>query len=188
MPTLFLASTSPRRRALLADACVEFTCIAPGPEEPGQGRPDQRAMFRARGKALGARAPWCDGLILGVDTVVDLDGEEFGRPVDRNAARATLRTLSGRTHQVHTGHCLCRPDGGTVEALASSRVRCHPISPDELESYLDGGGWQGKAGAYGIQDAGAGFVELVEGDLDTVIGLSVAAVRGLLERIPDGAE
>ena len=183
-----MASTSPRRRTLLADAGIGFACIAPGSEEPGEGRPDQRAMLRARSKAAGARAPDCEGLILGVDTVVDLDGEEFGTPADRDAARATLRTLSGRTHLVHTGHCLRRGDGRSMEALASSRVRCSSISPDELESYLDGGGWQGKAGAYGIQNAGTGFVELVEGDLDTVIGLSVAAVQGLLKRMQDGVE
>lgn len=179
MRTLLLASTSPRRRDLLAEAGLEFTVIPPGPEARGRGRPDQLALLRARGKASGVVVD--EGLILGVDTVVDLDGEELGKPADRDAARTMLQRLSGKTHLVHTGHCLLsRPDGSRAEALSTSTVSVRAIPPSELEAFLDGGTWRGKAGAYGIQDPGTEFVELVAGDLDTVVGLSVAAVRDLV--------
>ena len=142
--------------------------------------------MRARAKATGApQAPV--GLILGADTVVDLDGDELGKPADRDAARAMLQRLSDRTHRVHTGHCLWhKASGTTATALTTAQVRCCSLTADELEAYLERGTWSGKAGAYGIQDPGTPFLELLEGDLDTVIGLSISTVRELLKQMENG--
>ena len=176
---LWLASTSPRRRDLLRAAGVAFELAVPGPEPEGAGEPLERAMARARAKA--ERAAAGDGLVLGVDTVVALGGEEFGQPADRDAARATLLRLSGREHDVHTAHCLLeRGSQRRAEAVASARVRCAPLESAQLERYLASGAWKGKAGGYGIQDPECDFMELVAGDRDTVIGLSVRCVRHLL--------
>ena len=183
MPTLYLASTSPRRKSLLTEAGIEFALIVPGPEGSEPGPPDQQAMLRARAKALGVPEPPA-GLILGADTVVDLDGQELGKPADRDAARAMLARLSDRTHRVHTGHCIWhKARGETATALTTAQVCCGPIAADELESYLERGTWSDKAGAYGIQDPGASFLKLVKGDLDTVMGLSITAVRELLGQL-----
>jgi septum formation protein len=176
---LWLASTSPRRRELLRAAGIAFELAVPGPEPEGAGPPVQRAALRARAKAEHAVA--AGGFVLGVDTVVALDGVEAGQPADADAARATLQRLAGREHEVHTAHCLLARDRGRrVEAVASARVRCAPLSPARLERYLATGAWRGKAGAYGIQDPECDFMELVAGERDAVIGLSVRCVRELL--------
>src|SRR5690606_27422631 len=118
---------------------------------------------------------------LGVDTVVDLDGEEFGQADSPDAARAMLERLAGRDHLVHTGHCLVRTtDGARFTELTTAAVRFLPLDAAALDRYVASGLWRGKAGAYGIQDADATFARLVRGDLDTVVGLSVRAVRTLL--------
>lgn len=92
-----------------------------------------------------------------------------------------LRQLSGRTHTVQTAHCLLDLGSGAVlEAVTTSTVRCRSLGAKEIAAYLATAEWQDKAGAYGIQEAAGDFMELVSGDLDTVIGLSVARVRDLL--------
>lgn len=189
VPALLLASTSPRRRQLLTAAGIAFALCEPGPEyEAGgdfdhgeTGRPEQLAAARARRKAQGATGTPRGGLVLGVDTVVDLDGLELGKAQDREQAERSLRRLLGREHAVHTAHCLVRTDDGWCsERLTTARVRFAAASDAELARYLDSEHWRGKAGAYGIQDEAQSFIELAHGELDTVIGLSIAAVRELL--------
>lgn len=184
-PQLVLASTSPRRSALLREAGIAFVLGAPGPEPDGHGTPIELAALRAREKAVGAAPPPGVTLpILGVDTVVELDGREFGKAADRRQAAAMLRALSGRIHRVHTAHCLVDPRRGLrLEAIATAAVACRAPGERELEDYLDSGQWRGKAGAYGIQDDAQSFLTLHEGAFDTVVGLHVAAVRDLLARL-----
>lgn len=187
---LYLASTSPRRRDLLQSAGLRFALCDPGPEyEPGAageheseaGDPAAHALARARRKGLGARPPQPTVPVLAVDTVVDLDGVELGKPRDRAAAERMLRRLFGRTHRVHTAHSLSLPAiGWHAERLASATVRCEAPPEDELRRYLDSDQWVGKAGSYGLQDPAQGFFVLREGAFDTVVGLHVAAVRELL--------
>lgn len=190
---LYLASTSPRRRALLEQAGIRFALCEPGPEylpgaagefasEPGE--PAAHAVERAARKALGAIAPDPLVPVLAVDTVVDLDGEELGKPADRDQAERMLRRLAGRQHAVHTAHCLWLPaSGARREALHSSVVACGPLDAERLARYLDSGQWRGKAGSYGMQDDAQDFFRLVEGAFDTVVGLHVPAVRALLARL-----
>ena len=178
--SLHLASTSPRRRQLLAEAGVDFRLHPPGEEPRGAGSPDHLAALRARAKATGA--PAAPGPILGVDTVVAVDDLELGKPCDRAAAEAMLHRLGGREHRVWTGHCLVLPGSRRcLERLVGARVRFQALDEAARAAFLDSGTWRGKAGGYGIQDPEAWFAELVEGDLDTVIGLHVATVRELLE-------
>lgn len=133
------------------------------------------------------------GLVLGVDTIVvvgrfrddpmdDEAGEVLGKPADRAAAAAMLERLAGRDHVVLTAHCIVDTRSRAVAAAcASARVSCEALSADQIERYLAGGEWFDKAGGYGIQgDAGA-FMRVVEGEVDTVIGLNVATVRRLIE-------
>lgn len=187
---LYLASTSPRRRELLTQAGFTFELCAPGPEyttagtdehSTQAGDPAQHALDRAIRKAVGAQPRERAVPVLGVDTVVDLDGEELGKPRTRAAARAMLLRLAGRQHLVHTAHCLFVPaTGWRATRLARGVVACGRPDPTDLNAYVDSDEWQGKAGSYGIQDDSQGFLTLVEGSLDTVVGLHVAAVRDLL--------
>ena len=179
--TLYLASSSPRRRDLLDCAQIPFVLHPPGPEPVGEGSPRALAILRARSKATEAPAPNSPGVILGVDTVVDLDSAEMGKPVDASAAAAMLRRLSGREHRVLTAHCLFdTQSGGVREECVESVVRCDSLAEQQLATYLDSGDWADKAGGYGIQSVAGSFMHLVSGDLDTVIGLHVASVRRLL--------
>jgi septum formation protein len=190
VPDLYLASTSPRRKALLAAACITFALCEPGPEYlPGSGDehtsvlgdPVALAAERARRKGLGAEPPDPGRPVLAVDTVVDLDGVEFGKPSDRVHAERMLRQLAGRMHRVHTAHCLSLPSRGLyVEEVSHATVRCGPVVEASLQHYLDSGQWRGKAGSYGMQDDAQDFFALVDGAFDTVVGLHVPAVHRLL--------
>lgn len=183
---LYLASTSPRRANLLEAAGISFRLHPPGPETEGGARnPQDEAAARARQKALKAQRPQGPGHLLAVDTVVALDGRILGKATGQAEAEAMLRQLSGRTHAVHTAHCLVDlRSGAVVEAVTTAVVRCRPLDEGrELAAYLATGEWRDKAGAYGIQGAAGDFMELAAGDLDTVIGLSVSKVRELLRGV-----
>jgi len=190
VPDLYLASTSPRRRALLHGAGILFELCEPGPEyvdagtdEHGSqaGDPVAHALERAVRKATGAASPNPRVPVLGVDTVVDLDGEELGKPRSREHAEQMLRRLAGRRHRVHTAHCLFVPAGAFCETLLThATVRCGVPTDEELRRYLDSEEWRGKAGSYGIQDGSQHFLAVDDGAFDTVLGMHVPAVRELL--------
>jgi septum formation protein len=183
---LYLASTSPRRTELLTAAGISHVVIEPGPEAaPKKGEsPAQVARKRAASKAHGAQPPGRPGWVLGVDTVVACGGVVYGKPDDAADARRILLALAAAgSHEVHTALCL-RPHPArrrlAVEGAALSIVRCAAMTHEQLEAYLAGGSWRGKAGAYGLQDEGGRFMALVDGDRDTVIGLPVRRLRALL--------
>lgn len=178
---LYLASTSPRRSELLRAAGIRFALHPPGHEPEGHGTPLDRAAQRARAKATDAVPPVGEGAILGVDTLVIVDDQELGKPRDRAAAAAMLELMADRDHQVVTAHCLFAPaTGKVIEEMVASTVRCAALGPETIGSYLDTDDWTDKAGGYGIQSAAGAFMTLVEGALDTVIGLHVPAVRRLM--------
>lgn len=190
---LYLASTSPRRRVLLAQAGLRFALCEPGPEyAPGGGHehasesgdPRQLAIERATRKGEGAAVPDVNVPVLAVDTVVDLEGLELGKPRDAGDAEGMLRRLAGRSHRVHTAHYLRHAASGRCGLrVASAEVVCGELDPEELRRYLASGQWRGKAGSYGLQDDGQTFFRVVQGSFDTVVGLHVAAVRELLARL-----
>ncbi len=150
-------------------------------EELSAGKPEAVALENARRKAdavaaqLGRRPP---RRVLGVDTVVALDGEVFGKPADADEAVATLTRLSGRTHRVISGLVL-RPDG---ERTATTRVTFRALTSDQVARYVALGEWRDRAGGYAIQERGAWLVERIDGDYANVVGLPVAA---LLDLAPD---
>lgn len=189
---LQLASTSPRRRDLLNAAGLRFALCAPGPEyqDGGDehasvaGDPRAHAIARATRKGEGAVPVDPDAPILAVDTVVDLDGRELGKPRDLAEAEAMLAALAGRAHRVHTAHFL-RHDASDFRGLrvATSEVVCGVPDAAALQRYLASGQWRGKAGSYGVQDDAQSFFAVRSGRYDTVVGLSVAAVHELLTEL-----
>jgi septum formation protein len=175
---LVLASSSPRRAALLRAAGYDFEVRPSGTEEwpfPG-GDPAGYAESLACAKAVGGGS---DEVVVGADTVVVLDGSVLGKPVDARDAGAMLRRLSGRTHEVVTGVAV-RHDGSLRAGHARTRLTLRALEEHEISAYVDTGEPLDKAGAYGYQGGAARFVTRLEGDADTVIGLSLALLRQLL--------
>lgn len=140
------------------------------------------ALRMAHEKALSVSHRFPDTLVLAADTIVECDGQILGKPADAAAARTILRRLSGNTHTVVTAFAIAR--GGTVSESVPvlSRVTFRALSPEEIAAYVATGDPLDKAGAYGIQDAGAGFIERVDGARDNVMGLPVREVLAALRR------
>ncbi len=181
---LILASGSPRRRELLSLYTTDFeVCASDFDERAVQAEsPAALAEALARGKclAVSGQNPGC--LVVGSDTVVELDGEVFGKPKDADDARRMLRALSGRTHQVHTGVCVS--DGTTAESFVDTcKVTFFPIPEEEMERCIASGEPFDKAGAYAIQGQAALWLDRLEGNYYTIMGLPVSRTARLLERV-----
>jgi len=179
---LILASGSPRRRELLESAGLSFEVI-PSPAEEIHDNSLGMSGLCEENARLKARAVACDfpeALVIGADTLVFVDGEALGKPTDMESARAMLRRLSGRKHQVCTGVCIAGPGDRLKTFHGLTDVIFRKLDDAEIESYLEKTTPLDKAGAYGIQDQGEMIVESIEGDFDNVMGLPVRIVMEAL--------
>ena len=176
MEPITLASASPRRQDFFRLLGLPFNCVpAEIDETPEPGlAPRQVAEDLAQRKAetVTARqaglAPW----VFAADTIVVLDGEIHGKPGDRDDARRTLERLAGRGHEVITGMALYGGRGGGIDVRSAvCAVEFAPLSPAEIEWYLDTGEWQGAAGAYRLQERGGCLVKSIKGSPSAVAGL-----------------
>lgn len=147
------------------------------PERTG-GDAREVAAENALRKAIAGRQPDRDELVLGVDTVVTLDGALYGKPADVAAAERMLRTLAGRTHEVVSGLALLGRDRRDL-ATAITEVTFRRRDEALLQWYLATGEWRERAGSYAIQGAGAALVRSVVGDYENVVGLPVATLIDL---------
>ncbi len=177
LPKLILASRSPRRRELLATAGYPFEVIPPAEAaECGICSGETPAQLVARlayQKAADVVRRLRRGLVLGCDTVVECRGQILGKPADQAHARAMLTTLSGQEHRVLSGLCLWPvPQGPPAVRVAVTTLRMDPLTSQQLDEYLAGGQWEGKAGAFGYQD-GLDWVHVVEGSRSNVVGLPI---------------
>jgi septum formation protein len=183
-PKLILASGSPRRRTLLAAAGLSFSIIESRLHErlrPGEP-PEEFALRMARDKAAAVSRRVGDALVLGADTVVEIDGVILGKPKRAEEARAMLRRLSGRAHLVVTAFAIARA-GAILEAQAvRSIVTFRPLEAAEIDAYVATREPFDKAGGYGIQERGAEFIAAVEGPRDNVMGLPMGEVMAALAR------
>ncbi len=181
--SLILASTSPRRRELLALLGIPFDIKRPSFEErliPDRTVIEQVQSF-AQGKAQSVARHESEAIVLGSDTVIELDHDMLGKPSDLAEARAMLCRLAGRDHHVHTAVSLvCLARGVDVVALSTAVVRMKPFDEQAHEGYLATGESLGKAGAYSIQGEGGELVDSIGGDFPTVIGLPLRIVAPLL--------
>ena len=185
--TLVLASSSPRRRQLLAEAGYRFEAVDPPIDEPSYvsetispaGRAEALAYFKARSVAdLMPHA-----VVLGADTIVAAAGprgEVLGKPSGAADAERMLRRLSGTRHRVITGVALLAPSGRRTLAADVTHVTMRPMTDDEVRRYIASREWEGKAGAYAIQETADRFVVNVEGSFSNVIGLPMETVARLL--------
>jgi len=178
---LVLASASPQRRAILEQLGVAFEVLPAQVTEHDRGDPPQVARDNAVLKASTVAAQAPGRTVLGVDTIVTLDGDILGKPPTAAAAITMLLRLQGREHMVLSGIAVCDPDGSPPRALVQgTAVRFAPLSPQAVVAYVATGEWEGRAGGYAIQGRGAALVDGIDGDYLNVVGLPVPALRQLL--------
>jgi septum formation protein len=175
---LVLASRSPQRRAILEQLGVPFVERPADVAEDEAGDPEAVALANARRKALAADRREGE-VVLGVDTIVALDGEIWGKPPDAQAARRTLHRLSGRTHLVISGLALVAAGDDLRVASATTEVTFRTLDETLMDWYLATGEWEGRAGGYAIQGRGAALVERINGDYLNVVGLPLATLIDL---------
>ena len=193
MLTLVLASASPRRRELLAQAGFTFT-VHPAhiPEDPFPNedpiacvtrlaREKAEAVFREITKAPASDQRAAAALqVLAADTIVTLDNQILGKPSDTADAARMLRLLSGRTHQVITSVALITTTSTQV-AAETTAVTFLPLTEDDIAAYIATGEPMDKAGAYAIQGRAARWIPRIDGDYFNVVGLPLALVSSLLD-------
>lgn len=185
-----LASQSPRRRELLAEAGYDFEVVRPPVDEPARLGPGQSPTHTAEAlayfKAASVQRLRPASLVVGADTVVALGDELLGKPADARDARRMLSMLSGTRHRVITGLAMLlppRPNGLPGRRLLASEVTCvsmRPITADELDEYVARGEWRDKAGAYAIQETADRFITRLEGSWSNVVGLPTELLEQML--------
>lgn len=182
--TLVLASASPRRRDLLAQAGIVPDVIAPADLDETPRRDESPRAYAQRLAVEKARAAAPDhpgAFVLAADTVVAAGRRILPKAEDEATARRCLELLSGRAHRVFTGVCLVTPEGHERTRMGDARVKMKRLDPDEIEAYLAGGEWHAKAGGYAIQGAAAAFIPAVSGSYTAVVGLPLAETVALLK-------
>lgn len=190
MEKIILASSSPRRRELMAQAGFAFEVLVSEADETIETEtPGEMVEVLSERKAATVaeeikRQGFAEEsvLLVGADTMVAIDGKKLGKPKDEKGAEEMLEELSGRTHQVYTGVTLIRlrkAENGSI--LQESRtfsegtdVSFYPLTKEEIRSYIATGEPMDKAGAYGIQGKAAVFVKEIKGDYNNVVGLPIA--------------
>lgn len=178
---LILASSSPRRRQLLAQAGIPFEVDAPQVDEACSLPAGETVAEVSRRKALAAAGAHPGRFILAADTLVALDGQKLGKPRDPEDAARMLRLLSSRTHQVYTGVTVVRPDGAVKTGLDVSEVTFDQLSEEDVQRYVATGEPLDKAGSYGVQGQAALFISHLNGCFFGVMGLPLYLVRRMLK-------
>ena len=183
MTNFILASQSPRRKSLLEWAEIKFEIVVSSSDEsyPNSLAIQDVPAYIAKNKAIAVAEMLKEAgtfqketCIIAADTVVVLDQEIIGKPVDREAAIASIKKLSGKTHQVITGVCIMHDNGMEIFSEVTD-VRFHPISEDQITYYVDTYKPYDKAGAYAIQEwIGVMGIERIDGDFYNVMGLPVS--------------
>jgi len=182
IPHLILASASPRRRELIARLGIAPAAIAAADidETPARGElPRVYAVRMAREKAAAIAGDAAH--VLAGDTVVALGRRILPKAEDEAAARRCLELMSGRRHRVLSAIALKSPDGTLREKLSETIVRFKPLSKAEIDAYIAGGEWHGKAGGYAIQGSAEGLIAWISGSHSGVVGLPLFETRALLK-------
>jgi septum formation protein len=175
MPKLVLASTSPWRKALLAQLGLEFEAVAPETPEPLEldGDPVEQAERFASEKAHAVARLRPDAIVVGADQVLEQDGRSYAKVETADEALEALRRLSGRTHALITAVTVLAPGRSEWRGREVSRLTMRPLSEAELAAYVATGEWEGCAGCYRLEGRGLGLFERIEGDHTNVLGLPV---------------
>jgi septum formation protein len=181
---LILASASPRRRQLLLEAGYDFQVIVPSATAEcgvcSRETPPELVARLARQKAEDVAKRLTEGLVIGCDTLVECRGQMLGKPKNREHAGEMLRFMRGREHSVYSGLCLwLLPQEEVHVQVDRTRLQMIELTDSEIDSYLDTNLWEGKAGAFGLQDR-LGWIEIVEGSESNVVGLPMELLTTML--------
>lgn len=184
---IVLASSSSRRRELLKMIGLRFEVIPPNDVDESKYsslNPEDVVVELALKKAMSVSRRLSDeAIVIGVDTLVEVDGFLLGKPSSREEAFEMISALQGKVHRVFSGIALIEvPTFKTETGYEVTRVKFSPLSPAEIERYLDSGEWVDKAGAYAIQGKASLFTEWIEGCYFNVVGLPLALLRKLMSR------
>ncbi|MFS0554400.1 Maf family protein [Brevibacillus sp. 179-C9.3 HS] len=182
---LILASSSPRRRELLQTLGLSFTVLTSDVDETTAEHLSAKEVVEELSlrKAKEVASRLTEGVVLGSDTVVVLDGQILGKPVDEDDAFRMLSMLQGKEHTVYSGVALIDVETGRTEVSHShTQVRIRALTEREIKSYIATGEPMDKAGSYAIQGIGATIVEGITGDYFTVVGLPLGLTSNLLTR------
>lgn len=186
---LILASGSPRRVELLAQAGIEPARLMPMDldETPKRAEHPRSLAWRLSGEkaraalaAIKGEPAWDGSYILAADTVVSVGRRILPKPELVSEASSALHLLSGRSHRVHTGICVITPDRTVRQKVIDTKVRFKRLSGHDMDSYLASGQWRGKAGGYGIQGIAGSFVVKLVGSYTNVVGLPLYETLALL--------
>lgn len=183
-----LASASPRRKELLEQAGYRFQVTASSVDEAAVDvtglEPEECAKRLAMAKAMDVAEQFPAELVMGADTVVDHHGQVIGKPLDAADAERITRLLFGEPHRVITGLALvCLERAVRIVIADSTTVYPARLSEEQIAEHIRGGNWEGKAGAYGIQETGDTFVDHIDGSFTNVMGLPMEKVAELLEQL-----
>jgi septum formation protein len=181
-----LASSSPRRAEILTREKVRFEIkiLDSYKEENVSSDPVTHVLESSKRKAKSVAGEVEDGIILGADTIVVLDGEILGKPKNKEDAFFILKKLSGRTHDVYTGVTLInKSTGKMISNYDVTKVKFNQLNEQKISDYITTGEPMDKAGAYGIQGMGSFLVDHIEGSLDNVIGLPTERLQEMLAQI-----
>ena len=183
-----LASASPRRRDLLRKAGYCFEIVPSGVDESKYNvngicsKEHTKILALAKAKDIAAKFP--NAIVMGSDTVVDLDGEIIGKPDDVDHAEEIIRKLFSKPHKVITGLAMVSIEK-TIEIVEADTTVVYPrrLTEAQIADHIINGQWQGKAGAYGIQETGDEFVERIDGSFTNVMGLPMELVKVVLGKL-----
>ncbi|HWJ66009.1 MAG TPA: Maf family protein [Nocardioides sp.] len=189
MPELVLASASPARLATLRSAGLAPTVIVSGVDESQvDGVPPAELALRLAELKCAAVAGRADlpaaALVLGCDSVLELDGEALGKPDDAEEAVRRWQAMRGRSGVLHTGHCLRDVAAGQQSAAtASTQVHFADLDDDEIAAYVATGEPLHVAGAFTVDGLGGAFVTAIDGDHHNVVGVSLPLLRGMVREL-----
>ena len=183
MKKIILASNSPRRREILGKF-INFEAVTAKVEEDNvfYKSPQTLVMALAFEKANSVAAKHEDAIVIGADTVVEIEGEILGKPKSRDDAKRMMKRLSGKPHKVITGFAIIdlSSDKKYMD-YEVTEVTFKDISADEIENYLNKAKYMDKAGAYGIQDDAALFVDKIKGDYLNIVGFPISKIYTVLK-------
>ena len=183
---LILASTSPRRYQILTLLQLAFLMVPPQTKEKSEPHwlPSEEVLGLSQRKAVSVANRFPRAVVLGSDTLINLNGQKIGKPENETAARRILGELRGRTHEVLTGVVMLhRASGKTIEWVEAVKVTMRYFSDAELEAYASSQEPLDKAGAYSLQGQGRSLIERLEGDYLAAVGLPLKAVANGLRSL-----
>ncbi|MFM1993872.1 MAG: septum formation inhibitor Maf [Actinomycetota bacterium] len=189
MPKLLLASTSPARKKLLTEAGIAFETLAPGVDEDAlvdqlsPNSAEELTLLLAKAKAEAVLGKTDLPLILGCDSALEFDGEIYGKPLVEAIAIERWRRMRGKTGSLLSGHHLIDAAGKSASLCTKTVVHFANLSDEEIEKYVATGEPLNVAGAFTIDSIGGSYIERIEGDYHTVVGLSLVALRQLMAEL-----